>query len=300
MIQAEAVGTSQIADGSITDAKIVELTANKINAGTLDVERLIISGSDKSVVYSLNNMGALVSSEYNTLDGDTLTPRSITADRIVANAITSSEIAANTITANNILAGTITGDKIKADTITGDKIVANSITANKVSADFGSTLDLSSNTGINTRIGGLTSSINAKANLTDLNGLVSQQTVAGMISTEIIAVNGSITNKFNEAKAAGTGASTDLADFMTLVTPWQQFSPTGLTLGKSDSPYKVVLSNTKLSFLQDGAEIAYISNNKLYITASEIVNQFVIGNPDEGYVTMDVIDGGLSGTWRAS
>ena len=300
MIQAEAVGTSQIADGSITDAKIVELTANKINAGTLDVERLIISGSDKSVVYSLNNMGALVSSEYNTLDGDTLTPRSITADRIVANAITSSEIAANTITANNILAGTITGDKIKADTITGDKIVANSITANKVSADFGATLDLSSNTGINTRIGGLTSSINAKANLTDLNGLVSQQTVAGMISTEIIAVSGSITNKFNEAKAAGTGASTDLADFMTLVTSWQQFSPTGLTLGKSDSPYKVVLSNTKLSFLQDGAEIAYISNNKLYITASEIVNQFVIGNPDEGYVTMDVIDGGLSGTWRAS
>jgi len=61
----------------------------------------------------------------------------------------------------------------------------------------------------------------------------------------------------------------------------------------------VVLSNQKLSFLQDNAEIAYISNNKLYITASEVVSQFIIGNPQEGYMTLDVMDGGLTATWRS-
>ena len=149
LIGAEAVGTTQIADGSITDAKIVELTANKINAGTLSVERLELVGSQNSIVYALNNTGDLVSQNVDTLDGDVLTERSITGDKIVANAITANEIAARTITSNEILAGTITGSEIAANTITGSNIRAGTLTTNHVSSDFGATLDLSSNTGIN-------------------------------------------------------------------------------------------------------------------------------------------------------
>lgn len=113
MIGAGVVGTVQIADGSITDAKIVELTANKITAGTLSVERLEIRGSANSVVYALNNItGALQAQNVDTLNGEILTPRSITADRIVAGAITANEIAANTIIANNIMSNAITADKL--------------------------------------------------------------------------------------------------------------------------------------------------------------------------------------------
>lgn len=150
--QALIGGTTQIADGSITDAKIVELTANKINAGTLSVERLELMGSKNSVVYALNNAGDLVSQNVDTLDGDVLTERSITGDKIVANAITANEIASRTITSNEILAGTITGGEIAADTIEGGNIKAGAITTNHVASNFGETLDLSSNTGINQRV----------------------------------------------------------------------------------------------------------------------------------------------------
>mgnify|MGYP004518875749 FL=1 len=146
------MGTTQIADGSITDAKIVELTANKINAGTLSVERLELVGSHNSVVYALNNSGGLVSQNVDSLDGDVLTERSITGDKIVANAITANEIASRTITSNEILAGTITGGEIAADTIEGSNIKAGAITTNHVASNFGETLDLSSNTGINQRV----------------------------------------------------------------------------------------------------------------------------------------------------
>lgn len=152
LIGAEAVGTTQIADGSITDAKIVELTANKINAGTLSVERLELVGSKKSVVYALNNTGDLVSQSVDTLDGDVLTERSITGDKIVANAITANEIASRTITSNEILAGTITGAEIAAETIEGANIKGGTITTGHVASDFGKTLDLSSNEGINLRV----------------------------------------------------------------------------------------------------------------------------------------------------
>ena len=134
MIDTGAVQTAQIADGSITDAKIVTLTANKITAGTLSVERLEIRGSNTSLVYALNNItGALQSQNVNTINGEVLTQRTVTADRIVANAITANEIAAGTITGNEIAANTITAAKIAASTITGNEIAASTITAGKLS-----------------------------------------------------------------------------------------------------------------------------------------------------------------------
>lgn len=168
LIAREAVNTAQIADGSITSAKIVELTANKITTGILSVERLELVGSDKSLVYALNNSGELVSKEVNHLDGDFLTERSITADKIVANAITANEIAAKTITANELAANCITADKIaagaittakiaagavdagtiKAGAITAEKIATGSITADKLKVD-----DLSA---VSAKIGGMT------------------------------------------------------------------------------------------------------------------------------------------------
>ena len=148
LIEQGAVGTAQIADGSITDAKIVELTANKITAGQLSVERLIIRGSDQSLVYAINNMGELVSTQVDTIDGYVLTEHTITADKIVAHSITAAEIASQTITANEILSGTITGNEIAAATIEGSNIKAGTITTNHVSSDFGEKLVLTSNAGI--------------------------------------------------------------------------------------------------------------------------------------------------------
>lgn len=172
MLGTAVVGTTQIADGSITDAKIVDLTANKITAGTLSVERLEIRGSDKSIVYALNNItGALQSQNVNTLNGEILTQRSITSDKIVAKAITASEIASKTITANEILSGTITANEIAANAITSTKIAAGAITAEKIatgaiSADkidvnslFSRTIDVSGI--INIGVGQYVMSLNA-------------------------------------------------------------------------------------------------------------------------------------------
>lgn len=145
LIAEGAIGTAQIANGSITDAKIVELTANKINAGTLSVERLVVVGDEKSIVYTINEANGTPQLSQTTIDGGSLTERTITADRIVAGSITSDEIAANAVTANQILAGAVTTDKLDAFSVTADKLAAESVTANKMAADVGRTLDLSSN-----------------------------------------------------------------------------------------------------------------------------------------------------------
>lgn len=133
LIATGAVGTAQIADGSITDAKIVELSANRITTGILSVERLEIRGTDKSIVYALNNItGALQSQEVNTLNGEILTPHTITTDKIVANAITSNEIASRTITANEIKANSITVNELNVTTLSSITADLGTVTAGTI------------------------------------------------------------------------------------------------------------------------------------------------------------------------
>ena len=128
------------------------MSANRITAGVLSVERLIIRGSEQSLIYVINNMGELVSTQVDTIDGYVLTQRTITADKIVAHSITAEEIAAKSITANEILAGTITGAEIAAASIEGINIKAGTLTTSHVRADFGDSLDLSSNVSITQRV----------------------------------------------------------------------------------------------------------------------------------------------------
>ena len=103
----------------------VHVYANDITAGTLSVERLEIRGSENSIVYALNNItGALQAKSVDTLNGEILTERTVTADKIVANSITANEIASDTITGNEIKAKAITAAKIDVADLFAQDITA--------------------------------------------------------------------------------------------------------------------------------------------------------------------------------
>ena len=51
-----------------------------------------------------------------------------------------------------------------------------------------------------------------------------------------------------------------------------------MTIGKSNSGFDVRIDNEKLSFRENGQEIAYVSNSQLFITAAEITQSLTIGN----------------------
>lgn len=50
-----------------------------------------------------------------------------------------------------------------------------------------------------------------------------------------------------------------------------------ITLGEVNNPLILTLSNDRMSFLQNGVEVAYISDNKLYIYDGEFLNSLKIG-----------------------
>lgn len=247
MIKNGVVGTAQLADASITDAKIVDLTADKITAGTLAVERLLIYGTNKSIVYAINNMGELVSQNVDTIDGAVLTQRSVTADKLVAGAITSNEIAANTILANNIAANTITGDKIAANTVDTINIKAEAIDTSTLAA-YSVTSDK----------------------------LASKSVTSDKIDGKSIFLSNLSDEVFNEIRK---NTREQIGMYQQEVEQYMNFDPnTGLTLGSTESDFAVNISNSEIDFKQGNATVAYINNDKFSINNGEVLNEFRIGN----------------------
>lgn len=128
------VSDMTIKDGHITGVlDSVTVNANSITTGTLSVDRLVIRGSEKSLVYELNNIsGSLQAKSVDTLNGEILTQRTITADKLVAKSITSNEIKAGTITSDEIAAGTIKAANINVTDLVGNSAFINSLKSNTV------------------------------------------------------------------------------------------------------------------------------------------------------------------------
>lgn len=108
------IDRATIVEGHITGfLDAVEVNANKITAGTLIADRILLSGGENGVLYALNNLGELTSTNVDTLDGYVLTDRTINADKIIANSITANEIDVEDVFAQDITAtGTIRGAKL--------------------------------------------------------------------------------------------------------------------------------------------------------------------------------------------
>lgn len=125
IIDDSAIGTAQIADGSITSAKIVELNADLIKTGTLSAERLLLVGDD-GVIYKINaassglSMTELAKDQYKNYINGTV---------IVAKSITAAQIAAQSITGNEILAGSITAKEINVSDLFASEATINALNA---------------------------------------------------------------------------------------------------------------------------------------------------------------------------
>ena len=57
----------------------------------------------------------------------------------------------------------------------------------------------------------------------------------------------------------------------------------GIEIGRSDSLIKARFINDRLSFYQGTSEVAYISQNNLYITRAEVLDYLKIGNSTQGF-----------------
>lgn len=107
-----------------------------------------------------------------------------------------------------------------------------------------------------------------------------------------------ITFAFNEATNYTVTANGEILEYINKIQSYQRFNANGLELGVLGSPFLARLGNTRLSFLQNGVEIAYISNNKLYITEANVTQKLSIGVESSGCFDWVMAATGLALKWR--
>lgn len=88
--------------------------------------------------------------------------------------------------------------------------------------------------------------------------------------------------KFKEITKYIDQVNGDLVDYKEEIGNWMRFDKDGyLTLGAQRKPgqdaYELKLTKNRISFMLNDAEVAYISNNELYITNSTVVQNLKIG-----------------------
>ena len=102
------------------------------------------------------------------------------------------------------------------------------------------------------------------------------------ISSQILQESDKITISFTDRV---TNIENQVVTNQQNIDKYIRFSAEGIELGDELSPFKVKISNVKISFYQNGQEVAYISNNKLYITQALFMQKSTIGNENSGYYT---------------
>lgn len=118
------IDRATVVEGHITGfLDSVEVNANKITAGTLVADRILLKGSESGLLYALNNLGELTSTAVDSLDGYVLTDRTINADKIVANSITANELDVENIFADNAVISTITSQQAFINAISTNSVV---------------------------------------------------------------------------------------------------------------------------------------------------------------------------------
>ena len=136
----------------------------------------------------------------------------------------------------------------------------------------------------------ITSSEDAKNKFNDLNEIV----------------QGSVT-KITELEQSVDGWSFDFEELVKTVSDMDgqisneiyerlkyiRFVDGNIILGNTESPINLVISNDRISFEQNGVEIAYISDSQLYITEANVKDSLVLGN--FAFVPRD--NGNLSFKW---
>ena len=98
------------------------------------------------------------------------------------------------------------------------------------------------------------------------------------VSTQIEQTKNSVEIQFTQFSqdiaAVSTGADAEFEE----IRKYIRFVDGKILLGEVGNELELQIANDRISFLQDGAEVAYFSNRKLFVTDTQILHSLQLGN----------------------
>lgn len=83
--------------------------------------------------------------------------------------------------------------------------------------------------------------------------------------------------RINELQTDLTATTEATEEQLNILRTYMTFGEDGLVIGKTGNPFTFRVVNDRLAFYMNNTEVAYLSNNKLYVTQAEILTKLQIG-----------------------
>lgn len=280
-------GTAIIEKGVNGKLYVADLAVTEANMASLTVGELIVKGADGCFyALSIAEDGTVTTEKKSVGDAD-IGDNSVSGGKLIEKTITARELNVASIFADEALVGAITAANIDVSSLFAAEAFIAQLNA----------VDISGNESLRLVVDA------AKDEALDATGeavaqiaLTAEQIrsevkrdyatadqVSQMNETLSTLAEQSENNftwtvtKVNEIIEDAAASDNLTREQLNLIHTYMRFGEDGLTIGKAGNPLTFRVVNDRLAFYMNDTEVAYLSDNKLYVTQAEILARLQIG-----------------------
>ena len=280
-------GTAIIEKGVNGKLYVADLAVTEANMASLTVGELIVKGTDGCFyALSIAEDGTVTTEKKSVGDAD-IGDNSVSGGKLIEKTITARELNVASIFADEALVGAITAANIDVSSLFAAEAFIAQLNA----------VDISGNESLRLVVDA------AKDEALDATGeavaqiaLTAEQIrsevkrdyatadqVSQMNETLSTLAEQSENNftwmvtKVNEIIEDAAANDNLTREQLNLIHTYMRFGEDGLTIGKAGNPLTFRVVNDRLAFYMNDTEVAYLSDNKLYVTQAEILARLQIG-----------------------
>lgn len=280
-------GTAIIEKGVNGKLYVADLAVTEANMASLTVGELIVKGADGCFyALSIAEDGTVTTEKKSIGDAD-IGDNSVSGGKLIEKTITARELNVASIFADEALVGAITAANIDVSSLFAAEAFIAQLNA----------VDISGNESLRLVVDA------AKDEALDATGEAVAQIAltAEQIRSEVkrdYATNDQMSQvtetlstlaeqsennftwtvtKVNEIIEDAAASNNLTREQLNLIHTYMRFGENGLTIGKAGNPLTFRVVNDRLAFYMNDTEVAYLSDNKLYVTQAEILARLQIG-----------------------
>ena len=280
-------GTAIIEKGVNGKLYVADLAVTEANMASLTVGELIVKGSDGCFyALSIAEDGTVTTEKKSIGDAD-IGDNSVSGGKLIEKTITARELNVASIFADEALVGAITAANIDVSSLFAAEAFIAQLNA----------VDISGNESLRLVVDA------AKDEALDATGeavaqiaLTAEQIRSEVkrdyaTANQVSQMNETLSTLAEQSENNFTWTVTKVNEIiedaaandnltreqLNLIHIYMRFGEDGLTIGKAGNPLTFRVVNDRLAFYMNDTEVAYLSDNKLYVTQAEILARLQIG-----------------------
>ena len=280
-------GTAIIEKGINGKLYVADLAVTEANMASLTVGELIVKGADGCFyALSIAEDGTVTTEKKSVGDAD-IGDNSVSGGKLIEKTITARELNVASIFADEALVGAITAANIDVSSLFAAEAFIAQLNAVDISGNKSLRLvvDAAKDEALDATGEAVAQiAMTAEQIRSEVKRDYATADQVGQMNETLSTLAEQSENNFtwtvtkvNEIIEDAAANDNLTREQLNLIHTYMRFGEDGLTIGKAGNPLTFRVVNDRLAFYMNDTEVAYLSDNKLYVTQAEILARLQIG-----------------------